>query len=856
MKKSVKINQKLSKTNQKLRRKDSDSEIIAKREREWNNRFILGRIQDHDFSEIKDITIFQKNSIFTKLYSNRKPNKEKDKNYQNLNPKYPMIDIDNDVQELWNELHVNTKYQESFRNYILYFPKAYHNVLFEKETNSLTKIVNLINNLHNDIKKRKEILIVLKNGVQSYQKGKDIKQNEKILNQIKRNLLYLQSQTIEIFNKVIELKEYFYIGIKNGKYDPNKIYSSPTFVDIFDNELLIKLNSDLDFIRESIVGNLFGIQNNFDPFLFEISGHKEDVLNQQNNSDVYYNFLNEMTASHLDLGINFANYNENINRLKKQHKKGNLKEYIDADCSNNEVYNSNEHSGKKLIQPKSNRNVNYVSKEQLEKTINDQMKMLENTNKQVTAYHKVHLNKNEDTFTNNLREVEDNYIKGIDNENNKVDKLEEEIKLNLTFTFHINNNVDEFIKRYTIEYFPKISSKQKQQLTIEKNIKNSFNTSSFPIMIKATKDKKLYGICLLSTSNENRSLEIKHLSSLSQNDKEYKAYAQDTINFIYNSFNFCNLFININNSKDNDKNSLKNIFESLKFNEIKTIPKGIRMKFVKNVNNETKGKGNNNFMFIQSGLLTIKNNENITKENENNLNMNSFLINIYEYEQNKIDEISSKLNNELKILKDSNDSIKINAMLKQSQFDKNIQYSKNKVTILLYDLFLSHPSFSIIKIKEKNYIRIKTNIQVLKHKETEQIIYQLTFTRSIILGEINKKFLNYLNSEESKGNNLPEKISLMYKLFELDTKKQKLEAIFIPFTFKEDLNKNSVMFAYEKLKIGSDDQFINEIKDKCVQLLPNEHDIVINKKFLFAVNNNDISINNNILCLYCNIFDI
>ena len=36
MKKSVKINQKLSKTNQKLRRKDSDSEIIAKREREWN----------------------------------------------------------------------------------------------------------------------------------------------------------------------------------------------------------------------------------------------------------------------------------------------------------------------------------------------------------------------------------------------------------------------------------------------------------------------------------------------------------------------------------------------------------------------------------------------------------------------------------------------------------------------------------------------------------------------------------------------------------------------------------------------------------------------------------------------------
>ena len=133
-------------------------------------------------------------------------------------------------------------------------------------------------------------------------------------------------------------------------------------------------------------------------------------------------------------------------------------------------------------------------------------------------------------------------------------------------------------------------------------------------------------------------------------------------------------------------------------------------------------------------------------------------------------------------------------------------------------------------------------------KETEQIIYQLTFSRSIILGEINKKFLKYLNSEESRGNNLPEKISLMYKLFELDTKKQKLEAIFIPFTFKEDLNKNSAMFAYEKLKIGSDDQFINEIKDKCVQLLPNEHDIVINKKFLFAVNNNDISINNNILC--------
>ena len=172
--------------------------------------------------------------------------------------------ISNKLQTLWNELCVLHTYQYSFPKYILYFPKEYHKIIIEHEIKSLDKIVNLINTIQKNFNKRNEILGKIKNEINFYQNGNNIRKNGRIFNLIKENMISLQLQNIEMFLNISKLKKEIYIGVKNGKYDLKQIKSYHKFLHIFDNDLLIKLNSELNFIKDSNIGFLFNIQNNFD----------------------------------------------------------------------------------------------------------------------------------------------------------------------------------------------------------------------------------------------------------------------------------------------------------------------------------------------------------------------------------------------------------------------------------------------------------------------------------------------------------------------------------------------------------------------------------------------------------------
>lgn len=807
MNKPLKIYQKhlTTSASQYIHRKTSVTNCNTKRE--WNNRFTLGKLHENNNTYIYELTTSQKNNFQSKLYTSKKtfknihqfriksqPPPTRSKNQ--IKDKF-LINIGHKLQSLWNEFYVLHTYQYSFRKYILYFPKEYHKIIIEYEIKSLEKIVNLIHTIQKNFNKRNEILGKIKNEINFYQTGNNIRKNDRIFNMINENLILFQLQSIEMFFNISKLKKEIYLGVKNGKYDLKQIKSSQKFLHIFDNDLLIKLNLELNFIKESNIGFLFNIQNNFDPFLLGIK-------NSNINDKIYYILLSDIIRSNINLDMNSNNYNENIFRLKKQM---NQKEFIDA-------YN--------------NKN-----------TINDNTK------------DKLFITVNEDNLFNNLPEVNDNYIRGT--------STNEEIKLNLSFEFFTDNNIINFNQKYNIEYFPKIPKQQKELFKLNKNIQDIINISLYSLMILINKDNQLYGLCVLSKSLKYaNSFDIKHLSCLSDNDSEYAMFLQNLIEFIYNYFRVDHLFVHIS------ENSLKSVLDSLEFEEVKNNEcdsnNKVLLKYSKNNdhNNLSFNESENYFISIKSGIMIFHNNEEVDNKETH---LNCFLIKLYNRSQNEINDFVLKLNNELQILKESNNRDKINNMLKKSQFNNdinNIELSKNKITILLYNINLSHNCLSVINIDNKNYIRIKTDIQLLYHTETNQIIYQLNLTKTLLICEINDNFKQFLYSNNNNKNPY-EKLQSIYSSFKPTINIQN-KIIYIPYITNEIEPKyNTNLISYDKVNIGNNSSFVNGIKYKCIQIFPTEQDIFITQPFFFAViiiNNETPSFSNKILCTYCNIFNI
>ena len=160
------------------------------------------------------------------------------------------------------------------------------------------------------------------------------------------------NHTVNIFLNVLKMRKSIAFDITNGKFDLKKINSSY----IFESNFLLKLNADLTFIRDSQVGTLLNIQNNFDPFLTETLS-SEDNLKSLNES--CYHLLNEIIFTNVTLGKNFTNFSKNVHKLRKiaSSSKKMKREYVNADNSQ--------------LNKKRDYNNNIVTKEELEKTFNE-----------------------------------------------------------------------------------------------------------------------------------------------------------------------------------------------------------------------------------------------------------------------------------------------------------------------------------------------------------------------------------------------------------------------------------------------------------------------------------------------------
>lgn len=875
-------------------------------EKGWDDRFYLYKIQDYSPLSIKGKKIYQtnknqKNNL--KSLKNSKISYIKEYENQNNSGKIEnFIEPDDELSDLWNYLGVTQKYRSMFLHNLLYFNETFHGVIIEIEKQSLRQVNDLICKITSDLVNRKKILLELEKNIIFFQNEKNIHSNDKKISEIKQNLKLLMNHTVNIFLNVFKLRKSIAFDITNGKFDLKKINSSY----IFESNFLLKLNADLTFIRDSQVGTLLNIQNNFDPFLTETLS-SEDNLKSLNES--CYHLLNEIIFTNVTLGKNFTNFSKNVHKLRKiaSSSKKMKREYVNADNSQ--------------LNKKRDYNNNIVTKEELEKTFNEVDKKINFDNhcrednrkdkreesdsdkgehklKKSLSAPKIHLgkekkeksneNSNNSSKFSNLPEVNDNYINDNDtNLKNLPNEKENFPKEKIEFSFY-TDDIKSLSKKYK-NYYKKIPQRQISAFNIQNEINDYIEKSINPIVITSyNKKKEISSLIILSYLQEEQfGLSIMHISSIKE---ELNELIQQAAVFINNNINYDHIFIDLFYENENGKLTLNkeinDIFKKLKFKWVKleNLENGVRYQKLKLKNNkycpssESRSINSittkpNSVLNIQSALVLYcgDNEKKMNTENNNELYKNTNLFHLQVCEKafkNSTDKISkmSSLFTHLKYV----NTTKIEELKKQL-IDGGIEMkinNQNDNSVILSSLFNITSMFeysSSVEIKNKKYNRIKGKIDVLYNKEFDQTFYMILTKDSmpIIIGEISKKFKKFLYSNEH-GNNIYEKFNSIYpKLEACDDKKQKnINSIYIPYinktnnTNSSDILNSKIDDIYEvndyfKLSFQDNNFDIN----KSIKILPTKEDIVISKEFFFALINIGLLNEFNIPCVFCSILD-
>ena len=185
----------------------------------------------------------------------------------------------NNIMKMWDELGVNKTYRKLFSVIYKELDDENKEELYKKETNEINKIKSYINDLKKDIENRiKTIqeLYDLNVKLNTEIINKDNKCNEIILGEISEKINKLRIHTINVCKSMKKLKTEL-SGIKNlDKYDINIIGEKFNF----DKNYLIKLKSELNFLKEGFSKYYFNIANDQTPFLLKAS-EKSKISNDK-----------------------------------------------------------------------------------------------------------------------------------------------------------------------------------------------------------------------------------------------------------------------------------------------------------------------------------------------------------------------------------------------------------------------------------------------------------------------------------------------------------------------------------------------------------------------------------------------
>ena len=454
----------------------------------------------------------------------------------------------NNIMKMWDELGVNKTYRKLFSVIYKELDDENKEELYKKETNEINKIKSYINDLKKDIENRIRTiqeLYDLNVKLNTEIINKDNKCNEIILGEISEKINKLRIHTINVCKSMKKLKTEL-SGIKNlDKYDINIIGEKFNF----DKNYLIKLKSELNFLKEGFSKYYFNIANDQTPFLLKasekskISNDKDPFIHlipltqelKEEISDCTYYIYQELIAYQNEKVHNkILRCISPLKRIIKNQNEDESKNIGEREESDNKRF-INDHINNKinLLMNKNTGMKNYINMSE------------DNINNKFNSFQLQHINKNNNYQNNNsyFRQL------GLANKN----KLKEE-NHNKELNDLINKNEENIIKKSE----EKENNKEiKNDLSVKDKIISN-NNNDIKNMIRDEKRNSCDNIYNKNNNEYKNLFEKYRINDSSMNDnKKNESYKIKDINqqekFKSTIEKIPNVLPENNNKEDEDK---------------------------------------------------------------------------------------------------------------------------------------------------------------------------------------------------------------------------------------------------------------------------------------------------------------
>ena len=450
----------------------------------------------------------------------------------------------NNLMKMWDDLAVNINYRKLFEVIYKELDEENKEELYKKETNELNKIKNCINDLKQSIEKRINIiqeLFDLNVKLNTEIINKDNKCNEIILGEISEKINKLRIHTINVCKSMKKIKTEL-SGIKNlDKYDIGLIGEKFKF----DKNYLIKMKSELTFLKEGFIKYYFNIGNDQTPFLLKAS-QKSKISNDQDPfihlvpldqnlkeeiTDCTYYIYQELIAYQNEKVHNKVL--RSISPLKRNVNNQDEAKNIGEKEDNENKRNINEHIYNKIN--------SFINKET---GVKNHVNMSEdNINNKFNNLHFQQINKIKEN--SNFRKYGLNSINNCEENNNKI--------INDLKNKNQEDNVENLESKDDLKYINNNALTEKDK----KNSKSSNSTIHINRVEKRTMSDNMGG----KNNNNNKNIFLKYKANESGLNKEKNNESSQSKNKSTNqNNNFYSKSVKIispqNNKKDDEENKM------------------------------------------------------------------------------------------------------------------------------------------------------------------------------------------------------------------------------------------------------------------------------------------------------------
>ena len=801
------------------------------------------------------------------------------------------------IKNMWNDLGVNEKYKILFSNYLIKLNQKEKIELLESEKSYLKKFRDSLLKLSKEISIREkniQNLKLIENELQKNINCENKKKIESILNEIKQLIIQIRLNSINIVNYINKIREVSSYNINREKFNLDNINKAYKY----NKNILIKMDKEMDFLKNSIIHNYFYISDlNYDTFFSNFINEEDN--NNENKEKIIIPFdeglINSIkNAKYIILQDKFLNKIEEDNNNKNQknkhlitYKKVILKNKWGMDNSRTPSAKCNFKINRDKFLNHENNVSHFLNKIKQEKGRRGYNGMF--LKKKIDSFdhfeHKNNLFQSE-YFSFKNEKGKEKEKKEKENEKEK-EKEKKNIKNENDIEFYTNsiNDLIQNIKKQN--YYDNIPEKIKQVFDINDNYfqeENFLKGFQPKILISKNKENLINGLCKLSFENYNniKKAIIEHLSIINLD----LTIIEKLIKFIINNLSFNEILISLNYLKNEKKYEINNDIINLFKNKL-----NFKWLSIENSINENRKKtlyyiknGTNNLeeKYILINSISIISLSNIQSESllNNEKYINTFLIYSLLNEKNRNkDIILKKLNDKGNIFEYSNNKNSLNSLvdinlnlqnlneindiLKKQKLNfvlNSLEYKNNKQCDLI-SLKLNLKVNKGISFKYNNYIynRIEGEIMLLNNENNNNQFYVIQSndnSNSILISQLTKELKSKIINNQK---NIYEIFNSLYCNISKENNKKNKKIIYIPsFNIKSQLSSNNINSIENNISINNVNNeklffdSIDEIFDvqwnydedliNNFQILPNEtnDDIIIKDSFIFGIINYSI----------------